>query len=63
MRVIISFETCDDAFQDDGVEVARILRELAGKAEQGFPGQWGTDDGIRIKDANGNTVGTAREIL
>jgi hypothetical protein len=45
---------CDNAaFENDPLaEVARILREAADKLEQG-------QDGFKLRDINGNTVGSA----
>lgn len=50
----IEFETDNDAFEDSLTsEVARILREIANKIENG-------DDlgGGSVKDVNGNTIGS-----
>ena len=49
---------CDSDFPDQdaaarGCEVARILREVAGKVEDGLP----EGAGGNIRDANGNKVG------
>lgn len=51
----LSMELGNDAFADDAAsEVARILRVLADRIEQGLP-----DEPIRLRDINGNTVGQA----
>lgn len=48
----LSFRLNNSAFEDDeGAEIARILRQIANDADCGA-----TDGNIR--DANGNTVGT-----
>ena len=59
-KVIITIDTVNAAFSDEeddgntpGAEVARILRELAKKFDNGFIPQ-------TVKDANGNTVGTCK---
>lgn len=46
-----------DDLQDQSMEVARILRKLATKLEQGT--LYGELDELTLKDTNGNTVGKA----
>ena len=54
----LSMELGNDAFADDCAgEIARILRVLADRIEQGLP-----DEPIRLRDVNGNTVGQAEYI-
>jgi len=50
--ITITFNTRNDAFQAGGLnaEVARLLRELAEKIEQG-------DTPTQLRTANGDTVG------
>jgi hypothetical protein len=55
LRVTITMDNA--AFEDaPGYELARILRELAGKLD-GYGAA--KDTTIRLMDANGNTVGQA----
>ena len=55
----LSMELVNDAFADDAAsEVARILRVLADRIEQGLP-----DEPIRLRDYNGNTVGSVELIV
>lgn len=55
----LSMELVNDAFADDAAnEVARILRVLAERIEQGLP-----DEPIRLRDINGNTVGQAELVV
>ena len=51
MNITITLNTDNAAFEDDpGAEVARILRELARRTEQGFIN-------VGLRDSNGNMVG------
>lgn len=51
-EINISIETVNAAFNgNEGYEVARILRELADSIEAGR-------EPSKVKDSNGNTVGT-----
>jgi hypothetical protein len=54
----LSISTRNDAFSDGesefaGPELARILREVADRVQNGVP----TGDSASVKDANGATVG------
>ncbi len=57
----LTLEMNNAAFVDAGeaIELARILRELADRIEQD-----GLDSGepIRLRDVNGNTVGSAETV-
>lgn len=55
-KVTITIDTTNDAFEESdrpGIEVARILRDLAKKFDSGVIPQ-------KVMDANGNTVGTCK---
>lgn len=49
--VTIKFSTANEAFDVPGPEIARILRTIAYRVEDGARE-------IKLLDANGNTVGT-----
>ena len=48
--VLIKFETDNDAFKEGSIEVARLLREIADRIENG-------DTARAIIDLNGNRIG------
>jgi hypothetical protein len=49
-QFVMQFDTDNAAFEDEGAEIARILRAVASMVEDGyFTG--------KISDVNGNTVG------
>jgi len=50
------FDTKNAAFEDSTAEIARILRELAEKAEQGHAPGPEDGDGV-VRDINGNAIG------
>lgn len=54
--LVVTIETCNAAFGDTMVErlreTARILREAADKVERD-----GFENGVPLRDLNGNTVG------
>jgi hypothetical protein len=54
----LKFSTANEAFDCPATEIARILRSLAAKIQNGELPE-GTDDGFgeAIRDINGNTVG------
>jgi len=52
--MIITINTNNDAFEDKGAELARILRRLADAFEAD-----GEHNGT-LKDSNGNTVGAVK---
>ena len=63
----VRIETGNAAFHNDltgepdpGPELARILRSLADRVEDMHPGDLG--EPIRLRDINGNKVGTAEPI-
>jgi hypothetical protein len=52
----IEIATDNAAFEGDaGPELARILRDIAGRLER--DGVDGRADGFKVRDVNGNTVG------
>lgn len=55
-KFTVTINTGNDAFGDDpGHEIARILREIADRADQSLTaGRYFTN---LVRDANGNTVG------
>jgi hypothetical protein len=57
MRVTITIDTDNAAFEDAGFEVAVILRQLAGRFD--FASHLPAE-GWPIRDHNGNTVGEVR---
>ena len=57
MKYQIEIKTDNAAFNDyPGLEVARILKDLAGKAEAGYPLD------VPLYDLNGNKVGFCKII-
>lgn len=63
MRVIITIDTDNAAFEGDnvGAETARILRDLADKVEYtNFVSTY--DRRLALRDINGNTVGKMEAI-
>lgn len=52
-KVIIEIETENAAFDGGEYELARILKEIANKLESGIPVS-------KIRDINGNTIGSLR---
>lgn len=57
MDITITINTDNAAFQDDaGIEVARILRQLAGNLELW---QGKNEFSLGLRDINGNKVGSA----
>ena len=57
MKYQIEIETDNTAFDDyPNLEVARILKDLAGKAEAGYPLD------VQLYDLNGNEVGFCKMI-
>lgn len=60
----ITIDMGNAAFEDDapGIEVARILHNLAGRIEGNPYDTWAMDS-LSLRDVNGNTVGrTALEV-
>lgn len=55
MKIQITIETDNAAFEDDPSELARILETVAAKTEGLEPGEK-----ANLRDINGNTVGTVR---
>jgi len=56
MTFILKIDCDNAAFEGDpGAEVSRILRDAAGQIDHGL-------DRVRLRDANGNTVGAFRFI-
>lgn len=57
-KITIDIDTSNEAFDVDPMgELARILRKLADDVLAR-----GTDDRLALRDVNGNTVGTLREL-
>ena len=55
MKIQITIETDNAAFEEDPGELGRILGTVAAKAEGLEPGE-----SVNLRDINGNTVGTVR---
>ena len=57
----VDIRTDNAAFEDDRDELSRILRELADKLEASTnPTEF---DGMKLLDANGNTVGFVQQLV
>ena len=59
MKLIIEIDTSNEAFDDaPGFEVARILRDLAGKLDtRSRQSLRDRAEDLSLRDSNGNTVG------
>lgn len=55
MKIEITINTDNAAFQEDSGELGRILRTVSEKVAGLEPGE-----GATLRDANGNTVGSVR---
>jgi hypothetical protein len=53
----LKISTANDAFDNEGAELARILREVAHCFDNNSPGRGNNVRTSIIRDSNGNTVG------
>ena len=61
MKLIIEIELGNDAMQT-GQHVARVLRDVARRVKAAYVSPIDRPDERRIRDENGNTIGTWRVI-